>query len=677
MTVLNINGRRITVDDSFKNLSPEQQNATVDEISKSIGGQAPVKDETPVGQAPAADGNLRDAGVTWLENTISGIPIAGPAIQGASDFIGSNIQGLVTGEDPSQIRADLNARREARNQAYPASALSGQIAGNVATLGGVGVTAAGAEALGITGAKLLPRALNSAKSSALISSADTAARGGDGFEAAESGVISGAIGGAIPIVGAGLSAAARAIGDRIAPTINAVLSPAEEASRRVGVAAARDRAAGNVVNPADEAIAKATGVDLLNADRGGETVRALARSVANQSPEARQVLVKTADDRFAQQGQRATDVVRRLAGGAADDLAYQEAITKAAAAANRPAYARAFSDPKAQQVYTPRLQELMQSPSMRRAVSTVPKRSADRGAVDGFKEIPNPFSQNSQGAFVLTRKADGTMVAPTLQFWDQVKRNLDSQIGKAKRAGDNALTSDLMAIKNAMVDELDTAVPSYRNARRGAAAFFDAEDSVEAGKKFANTPRLVPEAKKAFEKFSDAEKAGFMTGYASELIDRIKVSGDRTNVINSMFKNQSSRESVEMVFGPRKAKALEAYVRVEDLADRLRGAMGNSTTARQLVELGLGAGSGYALSGGDMTGAVLGGLAVRGGRALQGQAESKVMQIVANMLTSGDPKMIESAIKHAEKSPAFMQAIERLGTALAAPVRGVANAGVQ
>lgn len=37
MTVLNINGRRVRVDDSFKSLTPEQQNATVDEIAGQLG----------------------------------------------------------------------------------------------------------------------------------------------------------------------------------------------------------------------------------------------------------------------------------------------------------------------------------------------------------------------------------------------------------------------------------------------------------------------------------------------------------------------------------------------------------------------------------------------------------------------------------------------------------------
>lgn len=49
MATLNINGRRVKVDDSFMSLSPEQQNATVDEIAGQIGVQPASKEEKPKG----------------------------------------------------------------------------------------------------------------------------------------------------------------------------------------------------------------------------------------------------------------------------------------------------------------------------------------------------------------------------------------------------------------------------------------------------------------------------------------------------------------------------------------------------------------------------------------------------------------------------------------------------
>lgn len=53
MTTLNINGRKVTVDDSFKSLTPDQQNATVDEISQSFGSSSPASAAAPAAQPPA------------------------------------------------------------------------------------------------------------------------------------------------------------------------------------------------------------------------------------------------------------------------------------------------------------------------------------------------------------------------------------------------------------------------------------------------------------------------------------------------------------------------------------------------------------------------------------------------------------------------------------------------
>lgn len=106
----------------------------------------------------------------------------------------------------------------------------------------------------------------------------------------------------------------------------------------------------------------------------------------------------------------------------------------------------------------------------------------------------------------------------------------------------------------------------------------------------------------------------------------------------------------------------------------LRGAMGNSTTARQLMEMGLGGGAGYILSGGDLTWAGAGALAARGARSVGQRVDNRVMQMVAKLLTSDNPNAINLAVQHATKSPTYMLAMEELGKLLGAPARGAALA---
>ncbi len=619
-----------------------------------------------------ADGAQGAVG-TGMMGAIEGIPVAGPFIKNGLQKAAAGISSVIDGESYDDNLKQAQAITDESQRAHPVANTVGQVAGAVGSMIPAGSTAIGARALGMTGPTFLGRLGMSAGSNALIAGADSAARGGDAKDVVNSTAIGGGIGAAIPVVGAGINAAVRGAGNVLGPRLSAVFSPAQEAERRVGTAVARDAAANpaGVMSAADESVAQAANIPVVNADRGGEVTRALARSAANQSPEARAAIEKTASDRFGAQSQRAVDFVKKVTGGAVDDLGYQQNLTNLARAANRPAYAAAEAAPEAQSMFSPRMQELMQSPTFRKAVDQVPTRSADRGAVEGFKEIGNPFTQNSQGAYVLKQNADGTLVSPSLKFWDQVQRNLRSEMDKAYRAGDKQTGSEIKGLRDALVGDLDTTVPAFGAARKGAAAFFGAEDALDAGKQFVNQPRSIPEAKAAFAKFKQPEKDAFATGYASELIDKIKASGDRTNVINSVFKSQASRESLELALGPERARQIEAYVRVEDLVDKLRGSMGNSTTARQLVELGIGAGGGYGVTG-DWKGAIGGAALMKGARYVGERADAKVMENIAKLLTQDNPSALNGAVQFAARNPKYMVALEKLSNALGAPVRGAA-----
>ena len=481
---------------------------------------------------------------------------------------------------------------------------------------------------------------------------------GEGIRRAHSAGDGGALGVVLPAFGAG----ARFVGNKTQPFVGALTNPVKESFRRTGVAFNRDIAANpaGVMNQADEAVAAANGVPLINADRGGETVRALARSVANQSPEARGVIDKVASDRFSGQAGRAVNFMRRIAGGAVDDLGYQKSIKDAAAHTNEPRYRAAMQSPKADFVWSQPIADLMQSPTFRSAVQAAESRGADKAAIAGAKAVKNPFKFGADGSISIKVNPDGSRALPSLAFWDQVKRNLDGMIGTAQRSGDNALTADLTEMKQKLVGALDDKVPEYRAARAGAASYFGAEDALDAGKMFANKTRELPEANKAFNAMNPAEQAAFRVGFASEIIDKIKDARFRANVIDQAFGSPAKREMMELVFGKARAKELEAYVRVEELADKLRGALGNSTTARQLMELGIGAGSGALLTGGDWKGALSGAALVKGGRFLAQRADNKVMQEVAKLLTSNNPADIQKAMFNASLSPAWMSALEGL-----------------
>lgn len=686
MATLNINGKRVKVSDDFLRMTPEQQNATVEEIAGQLGGGAEQSgydaaraDASARSQAlqfdpnapkPAGRADLMGATAATLGGMVQGIPVVGPLVQNASDaLVGAGAQ--LTGGDYGQTVEGLRARREELANANPAANIAGNLAGGFGAYGALSKVAGGAQALGLTG-NLGARVGNSALSGAGISAADAQMRGGDPLQAA---LLGGAVGGAVPLVGAGLSAVARAAGQKIAPMVNSVRNPTGEAAKRVGMAVDRDLSANPAaaMNAGDEAIARQSGMPLINVDRGGETTRALARSVANQSPEARAVIQRTVDDRFSSQAPRAVDFIKRLTGGAVDDIGYQQAIQDTARMVNKPRYDAAYTAPQAAAVWTPNIRQLMQSDLFRSAINAAESRGTDFAAVSGVKAVRNPFTFGANGDVGLKTLPGGGRALPSLQFWDQVKRNLDGMIGKAQRSGDNQEASILTQMKRQLVGELDQAVPQYQVARQGAASFFGAEDALDAGKKFATQPKAIPEATQAFGKFTGAEKQAFATGYASELIDRIKAAGDRRNVIQQVFGSPAAREMNELVFGVGKARQLEAFVRVEALADQLRGAMGNSTTARQLMELGIGGGAGFALSG-DWQGALTGAALAKGARYAGQKVDAKVMEEVAKLLTTDNPQALQRAVANATMSPQWMLALDQLQTMLALPARAAVPA---
>lgn len=685
MATLNIGGKRVKVDDAFLSLPPEQQQATVEEIAAQIGASVSGSANAPAPPDMYASGNARrisgratpqnqedpnllGAATTLLEHGISDLPVVGPILQGTGDAISTNLQGLLTGQDPKALQAALDERRRKRDATYPLTALSGGVIGNVAGFGGIGATKAGAQALGLTG-KFLPRVGNAALSGGAISAADAAVRGNDPLE---SGIVGAGVNAAFPIVGRAGGEIIKAVGRKAAPIVGAMTDAASEAGRRVGTAYQRDARANPsmLMTGADEVTAKMAGIDPLNVDRGGETVRALARSVANQSPEARAVIEKTASDRFAGQGTRAANFVTKMAGGNVDDVGTVEALQQAARAKNSVAYKAAESDPAARAIWSGQIRKLMQSDIFRSAIKQAESAGSDFAAISGTKAVRNPFVFGDNGSVTLRRLPNGSYALPDLQFWDIVQRNLRKVRETALGANDKTTAGVAKQLRDLLNAELDAKVPAFGQARRGAAAFFGAEDAIEAGKNFASALKMVPEARKAYNKLSVPEQKLFRLGHASSLIDRIKAAGDRSNVINQVFKNPAMREMIELIYGKGNARELEAYIRVEDLVDKLRGAMGNSTTARQLMEMGIGAGTGAFVTGGDWKGALTGAGIARGARYLGGKLDDRVMQEVAKLLLSNNPSDLKKAIYNAAMSEKWMEALDALGTRLEIVARG-------
>lgn len=701
MATLNIEGKRVTVDDAFLSLSPDEQEATVNEIARQMGiskstqpshsGET-VPEFQPVGRdgydpstgeiakKESALGKFSRSGVATAQNWLESLPIIGPSAEATTRAIAAGAVAPFSDKTFSEVYNEMGDLKKQAAEENPIAAGLGTVGGAVS--GTAPLVAAAPAAFGVTGASLPARIAASGASSSTLAAADTSARGGSSKDIVESGLFGLGIGVATPIVGELARRGLDKLGQKLSPTLKAILKPEEEAARRVGAAITRDKVANpdQIVTAADETVAQQSGIALRNADRGGETTRALARSAANQSPEARAAMENVARDRFDTQGVRAIQMIRRAAGGAADDLKLQQALREGARKANGPAYAKAY-DAGDKVVWSPELERLSGSPTVQNAMRGAQRVWRDVAIADGYGAT-NPGALVDRGG-MLSMLSGKVPVFPNLQFWDYTKRIIDDQIGQAVRAGKDQKVRTLTALKKQLVQELDKTVPAYAEARSGASLFFGAEDALESGKLFARQPGTVPEVRRAIGSMSKEDALAFRTGFASEIIDTIRNTPDRTNVISKVFRSQSAREQMELVFGKMKAREIEAYVRVEDIGDRLRGALGNSTTARQLVELGIGTSlggvGGYAW-GGDLKSAATGATAGAGaalGKRYLAVKEAEVMKRVGEMLLSDDPKLLEKVVRQAALSPKYMRALVQWDDALGIAARGSSLAVTQ
>jgi hypothetical protein len=549
-------------------------------------------------------------------------------------------------------KAQLSDEQLAMEQ-HPAAYIAGQLGGALLTPMGVagGATAAAKIARGIGGGVV---------GGGLYGTGDAIGHGEDAATIAKEGG-KGALTGAA--FGTVASAGGHVIGQGIDKGVSILRGTRDvdaEAGRRVVNALQSDmESQGPQLSRQDIAAANAAGTPRAIVDTGGERTRALARSAANTSPEGRQALEELTQDRFATQAPRVGNFIRRITGGANAD-ADSQVLQQAAKVANKPAYAKAYAK-GAGGIWHSGLAQLLKSPDFQQAARDATRTGANKAAAQGFTPVKNPFVFGTNGSVSLAGNA-----RPNLQFWDAVKQNLDDKIGAAMRAGEKGQAADLLALKNQLVAHLDAAVPEYKAARQGAAAFFGAEDALEAGQKFVMSNANLNEARRALSKMSAPERELFARGFASDLADKIERTGDNRNVLNSIFLNNGpARQKINLALGPQRAAQLEALLRTEHVIDQARKALGNSTTMRQFAEAGLAGGGAVAAFEGlkehdfnpvhVLTAALTFGAIRHGAKVI----DSRVARRVGEMLASDDPAVLAKGVQVVASSPAYLDALRR------------------
>jgi hypothetical protein len=541
---------------------------------------------------------------------------------------------------------------KAAEEQHPYVSLAGNVAGAVALPVGAAAGAAtlpGRMAAGAGVGAALGGAAGAGEGSGAV---DRISRGATGA------AIGGALGGVAPAAIEGAIRGGRALAEPIANTYRGIRNVDDEAARRVVTSIQRDTgadpAAAARLTPGEFAASAQSGGPATIMDIGGDTTRALARSAANTSPEGRAALGRTINDRFEGQTDRVTGWLRNTF-HFPDAEAQSAALNQVSRTVNKPAYARAYHEGRAG-VWDAELSELSQAPIVQDAVAAALKQAQNKSA-------SGPLTQAT-----LDRWSNGGK--PTLEFWDLVKRQIDQEINVAKRAGKTEDVGTLTEVKNVIVSKLDAAVPSYSLARSGAAHFFGAQDALEAGQKFVSSGMSSADARRALAKMSPQERQLFQDGFVSEFIGTLEKVGDRRSILNKIAESPAAREKLNIALGRQRAEELEAGLRVEGIMDLARNAVqGNSTTARQLAELGL-AGGAYGFSGGGINpftdpSAVLNAALVYGAARGRNVVNERLSRRVAEMLVSNDPQLLLRGIRTVARNQTLFNSLRSADRGLA------------
>jgi hypothetical protein len=581
-------------------------------------------------QAPLIEAAEAQGRPTQARSALLGLGqgVAANWLDEASGGINAAID-YATGQAPGGIGAAYEKRRdEARAQleeaerANPYTFLGSQVAGGIATapvLPVKGPIAAGALYGAIGGAGVGEGAAGTAAGAGL------GAAGGA------------AIGAAAPHVINAIGAGAKAVGRAVASPVRKTIAPSAEAQALVSRGLQRDARAGNTLDDETIDAAMAAGQPVRLMDVGGEATRSLARAAANTSPEARQTIQDVASDRFESQGSRIVDFVRSLSSGGANATRTREDLLAQAAKENAVNYRVAEARGRGA-IWDETLEQLAQAPVVQGAIREATRRGANRAAGEGREAITNPFVVDEAGARLINPD-----LPPNLRFWDQVQRDLRDDVDKLLRTGAKSEARDVENIRRQLNAHLDEMVPEFKAARAGAAAAFGEDNALKVGENLFTNKMPLPEIRRNVAKMKPAERELLAEGYASAAVDRMKNTGERRNAVNALFRNPADREKAEIALGKGRAGELEAFLRRENMMDAIRGAMGNSTTARQLIELGawnIGGVSSYmsgdpkALSIGVIVSAL-----TRGNSALN----RRVAKRVAELLVSDNPALLRKA----------------------------------
>jgi len=169
------------------------------------------------------------------------------------------------------------------------------------------------------------------------------------------------------------------------------------------------------------------------------------------------------------------------------------------------------------------------------------------------------------------------------------KKMIDRDISAAKNIRDKESVGALMGVKRQVLDILEKASPTYKQANKlfaGESALLNAQ---EEGLNFGKL-RNGEEVKRFISGLSDGEKETYKIGVKDYLMDKAMKTGDANSSARKIFSQPLERKKIEAVFNNKKefldfAKRMNDEIRVFDTKQRIVGGSRTDFNIQESAEL--------------------------------------------------------------------------------------------
>ncbi len=194
-----------------------------------------------------------------------------------------------------------------------------------------------------------------------------------------------------------------------------------------------------------------------------------------------------------------------------------------------------------------------------------------------------------------------------VRLMDAAKRELDDMTGKALRGGKRETARRLINMKNDLLREVDSQVPSYKQARDLFSSEAGMRDSASLGRSLFSSRIDLDDTAVAIEGMGAGDRQAFQIGAIRGLIDKLEKTPETRNAAQKLIESPRQREILSMVFPDsddmnRFLQTARAESQFSFTKNRIMG--GSPTTPRleEAADLTREASAAAALRGGDATG---------------------------------------------------------------------------